>query len=274
MRKKMIFLWKHTKEGRKWTMWKRNIMRAVVIFFVIYQIWALFIVFRYPLIGINLEQDNSGNWIISSIDEANIVNNTGIQAGDRIISINGSDPDAYRFVQLWRTVDQADEFVVNRDGVLLEVRVRDLPLLSVYDTISFLAEFFSLLLAVIIYKRVRNSPSAVYLSAVFLDIAFIFMSLATSIRGDSSGKFLITFFMMLMPALFLHFFNAFLQEKGSYGFPNSLVRGYLYVIALPVVLNALTFFTTMHTVELYFFHTGHQRIGCYRLSGASDPLLC
>ena len=69
-------------------MWKRNIMRAVVIFFVIYQIWALFIVFRYPLIGINLEQDNSGNWIISGIDEANIVNKTGIQDGDRIISIN------------------------------------------------------------------------------------------------------------------------------------------------------------------------------------------
>jgi two-component system, NarL family, sensor histidine kinase ComP len=253
-------------------MWKRNIMRAVVIFFVIYQIWALFIVFRYPVIGINLEQDSSGHWIIKSLDEGNIVQNTDIRAGDRIISINGGEPDAHPFVHLWHTMDQVDEFVVDRDGILLEVRVWDMPLLSVYDTISYLAEFFSLVLAVIIYKRIRNLPSAVYLSAVFLDIAFIFMSLATSIRGAPSGKFFITTFMMLMPALFLHFFNAFLQEKGSYGLPNGLIRGYLYVIALPVVLNALTCFTTMHTVELYLFGkistlviSGLGVIGCLAL---------
>lgn len=250
-------------------MWKRHLLRTVMIVLAIYQIWTLLLVFQYPSIGINLEQDKNGLWMIRSLEDSNILKNTDVQVGDQIISIEGKDPGIYPSVRHWHSIDQADEFTVNRDGTLLEVRVKDMPLFSAYDTVGFLAEFFSLLLAAIIYLRVRNSPSAVYLSAVFLDIAVIFMSLAASIRGEASGKFLITAFMMLMPALFLHFFNAFLQEKGSYGFPNALVKGYLYAIALPVVFNALTYFQIIHTVKLYFFAslstlaiTGLGVIGC------------
>lgn len=234
-------------------MWKRRIMQAVVIFFLAYQIWSLFIVFRYPMIGINLEQDKSGHWIIKSFDSTSIGPKSGLGIGDRLESIDGSKPESHRSVYRWNTIDQADSIVFSHEGRTLDVQVRSMPFLCAYDTMGFLAEFFSLLLAAIIYKRVKNSPSAVYLSAVFLDIALIFLSLSTSVRGEPSGKVLITASMMLMPALLLRFFNAFLREKGSYGFPDGLVKGYLLVIAVPMIINGLVFWGNPQVVELYFF---------------------
>lgn len=244
-------------------MGKRNAIRFVMILFVVYQIWSLFIVFRYPNIGINLEKDPKGQWIIKSVDDSAIAFKMGVLIGDRIEKINGDKPETHPSVLRWHTIDQADEITISREENMMDIHVRVIPIIDKSDTIGFLAECFSLMLAAIIYKRVKNSPSALYLSAVFLDIAFIFMSLATSVRGDPFGKFLIICSMMLLPALFFHFFNVFLQEKGSYGFSNYFVKSYLAIISIPLLLQALTFFGFFLAPELFWF----IRLSTLALSG-------
>lgn len=230
---------------------KHKAMRIMIILFVIYQIWVLFLLLRYPSIGINLEKDSAGQWMISNFDSTSIKDKAGLAAGDRIVLINGSVPEDHPSVLRWNTIDQADSIRVSRDGVLVDVQVTDLSPISASDVVALLAECFSLVFALVIYRKAKNSPSAIFLSAVFLDIGFIFLSLSASIRGDPSGKFLINTFMMLLPPLFFHFFNVFLREKGSYGFPDIMVKGYMALIALPLCLQLLFLFGVLKSGDLF-----------------------
>ena len=66
------------------------------------------------------------------------------------------------------------------------------------------------------FMKMRRSPSARLLAAVFLTMAIIYMSLGASVRGDTIGKLLITSFMMVLPIVFFAFFNCLFQGKRQY----------------------------------------------------------
>lgn len=216
---------------------KRSVLaRLVLFFFVAYQIWALFLMFRYPIVGINLHKNTVRQWTVSSFEVPSIADRVDLQVGDIIHEINGKAPDAHESVHLFNSLDQADTIWASRDGMTIFINLRNISSISAYDIFSVLAEMLSLLIAGLLARKV-NSRSSFYLSGIFLNISAIFMSLITSVRGDPSGKLLIGTFIMFLPVIFYKFLHVYLMEKGTSGFPYHWGKWYCLLIAPPVLIQ-------------------------------------
>lgn len=209
----------------------------MLVFFLLYQAWAFILLYQHPIIGINLRKSIDNQWVVAQIDSASIVTKSDIRLGDIVVAINETNPNNYWAVKKWGTADQAHSIRIDRDGQAFEVIVNNQSSPAAYDIIALLAELFSLFVAGIIYRKAGKSGSSLYLSAVFLDIAFIFLSLATSARGDPTGRFMIGVFMLLLPAIFLQFFCVFLKERVSIKIPFFSLKRYRQIVAVFVVLQ-------------------------------------
>lgn len=231
---------------------KRSVLaRVIVILFVSYQIWAFFLMFRYPLIGINLQQDVARQWTISSFEVPSIAVRVDLRVGDVIHEVNGVTPDKHESVRLFKSIDQVDTIQASRNGMPIFVNLRNISPISAYDIFSLLAEISSLLIAGLLARKVRHSRSSFYLSGIFLNISAIFMSLITSVRGDPSGKLMIGTFIMLLPVVFYKFLHVFLMEKGAPGFPNRWGKWYCILIAIPVMIQMVYFFGLSAPIHIY-----------------------
>ncbi len=154
-------------------------------------------------------------------------------------------------IQKWKVIEQAHTLLVSRDGNEHEIEV-NMNSTTIYDMIPLVEEFVCLFMAVLLFMKMRHSPSARLLAAVFLTMAIIYMSLGASIRGDTIGKLLIASFMMVLPIVFLHFLIVFFKEKGDMELPTRILK-YLYAIAIIAFgLRSLYFFPSMtYTVYRY-----------------------
>jgi two-component system sensor histidine kinase ComP len=85
-------------------------------------------------------------------------------------------------------------------------------------------------MAILLFVKMRRSSSARLLSAVFLTMAIIYMSLGASVRGDAVGKLTIASFMVVLPIVFYHFLVVFFEEKSRIKLPSKILK-YLYSIA-------------------------------------------
>jgi two-component system, NarL family, sensor histidine kinase ComP len=230
---------------------KKNLIRSLFLAFLILQIWSLFLTFRYPVIGVNVRENNNNQWEIKGFDSTSISDVAQLEVGDIILSINGNNANEYRMIERWRTLDQADSILVERNGQTLNILTQELSFFSASDLLSFSAEFFSLLIAFLLYKKVEHSSSSRYLSAVFLDIALIFISLPASNRGDLVGKFCISTFMLLLPLIFYQFLKAFLAEKGSVRLPDIFLKVLGSLVSVSIIMN---FFYYIVTPKFFSYH--------------------
>lgn len=225
--------------------------RLVLLFFMAYQIWALFLMFRYPLIGINLQKDTGQQWTISTFEVPSIAPRVDLQAGDVIHEINGAAPDMHASVRRFHSIDQADTIWASRGETTVFVNLRGISPISTYDIFSLLAEISSLLIAALLVRKVRQSRSSLYLSAIFLNISAIFMSLITSVRGDPSGKLMIGTFIMFLPVIFYKFLHVYLIEKGTSGFPYQWGKWYCMLIAAPILIQMFYLIGLSGSAQLY-----------------------
>jgi two-component system sensor histidine kinase ComP len=229
------------------------------------QIWCSSIAFKSPYIGINLEFNQQKQWVIDYLDKnGSATIQTDVKVGDIVMLIDGKLPDESPYVQKWQVIEQAQTLLISRDGYVHEI------LLNVNSTINFdriplVEEFVCLFMAVLLFMKMRRSPSARLLAIVFLTIAIIYMSLGASVRGDVIGKILITSFMMVLPIIFLHFLSVFFKEKSDIELPTTRILNYLYSIAaIGFAIRCLCFYPPLAykifsyngTVTLVFFIVG------------------
>lgn len=221
-----------------------------VSIFIVLQIWCSFITFHFPYIGIYLENMPEQQWVIKEIDHESASSKLDVKVGDIVKQVDGKLPDEFPYVQKWKVTERAQNLLISRGGSEHKVEVNvDSPIAR--DMIPLIEEFVCLFMAGLLVMKMRHSPSARLLSAVFLTMAIIFMSLGASIRGDAIGKLLIASFMMVLPIVFLHFLIVFFKEKGDIELPTRILK-YLYAIAIIALgLRSGYFYPSMITLFQY-----------------------
>ncbi|MEK8126835.1 ATP-binding protein [Paenibacillus filicis] len=203
----------------------------LVIIFLAVQAWCSFITFHYPYIGISIEQAAGKQWVIRELEQENIRAQLGLQVGDIVKLVDNKPPEESPSVQKWKMVEQARTLLISRDGQDAEIEIK-VNSTTLGDMIPLVQEFVCLLMVVLLIVKARQSPSARLLAAVFLTMTIIYMSLGASVRGDALGKLLITGFMMMLPAVFVHFLVVFFKEKSNLILPvRSLKYWYAWGIA-------------------------------------------
>lgn len=206
---------------------KKQYSVTIFIVLLILQCWFLYVTFHFPLIGLNLNKNQKNEWVIESLDSVNISKKFNIDIGDKIIKVNDIDADDYFSIRNWKTIDQAKKVQVLSKGQAITILIENESSSYVYDIVPLVIELISILVAIILFKKLSHSYSAQILSLLFLNIGLIFMSLGGSVRGDIIGKTIITPLIMLLPILFLQFLIVFVKEKGNFHFNFKFIK-YLY----------------------------------------------
>ncbi|WP_162463116.1 ATP-binding protein [Paenibacillus psychroresistens] len=215
----------------------------------------LYVTFTYPVNGIAVEQDSESNWYIKKFDTTIIGSQLGLKTGDIIKRINNQDVDSFSSIVKWRTLDQSESILVNRNGKEFEVSTKDTPYAIQYDVFPILGEVISFLFAAILYMKIRVSRSAKFLTLVFITIGLIFMSLGGSIRGDALGKVLINTLLMLLPIIFLHFLKIFFNEKSNIKLPLRFLNLSYKIVASIFVIMLSFFITTPFSYSIHMIMT-------------------
>jgi two-component system sensor histidine kinase ComP len=198
------------------------------------------IMMKYPVIGIYVQQNAQNEWIVAKFEKEEKVRHLGIQQGDVVLLINGSAANENASIRSWRVISLAEDIVLSRNGVTYEVHTDTIS--KDYNTTIFpiLCEILCIFMSILIYWKARSSKSAVMLSIVFINLAFIFMTLGGSVRGDPLAKICIGTSIAALPVVFLHFFRVFLGEKANIPYSIRLLRA-LYSIPVIIFILAMSF---------------------------------
>ncbi|MDB5052725.1 MAG: ATPase/histidine kinase/DNA gyrase domain protein, partial [Bacilli bacterium] len=90
-------------------------IKSLLVAFISIQLWFFYIMFTYPISGANLEKKDN-HWVVSHFDPRSTAAEQGLKKGDIIVNVNGLKADEYDSVIKWRSIDQADNITVSRDG--------------------------------------------------------------------------------------------------------------------------------------------------------------
>lgn len=231
----------------------KYILGLYVLIFVTLQIWCSFITFHYPYIGIYLEPTSQRQWVIKELSPEGAGMKLDVRLGDIVKQVDGRPPEESSFVYRWRTIEQAQNLVIIRDGREYTIVVNSNRGDISYDIVPIVEEFVCLIMAILLFVKMRGSSSARLLSAVFLTIAIIYMSMGASVRGDAVGKLIIASLMMVVPIVFYHFLVIFFNEKGNMNLPSKPLK-YLYlIVAVSFGVRCLYLYPPM-AYALYRYH--------------------
>lgn len=225
-------------------------IRFCVSIFIVLQIWCSFITFHFPYIGIYVELTPHQQWVIKEMNPESASAKLNLELGDIVKQVDGKLPDESPSIQRWKAIEQAHSLLISRDGQEYEIKVNRNST-TFYDMVPLAEECVCLFMTVLLFMKMRRSPSAKLLAAVFLTMAIIYMSLGASVRGDVIGKLLIASFMMALPIIFLHFLVIFFKEKGNMKLPTRILK-YLYaIVIIAFAIRSLYFYPPMAKVYRY-----------------------
>ncbi|HEX7057376.1 MAG TPA: ATP-binding protein [Bacilli bacterium] len=222
-------------------MLKRTIFILLLFMFVFIQCWFLYLMFRYPFMGIRLQLSSNQEWIVSELDRDGAGYRLGIRPGDVILKINDKDPFDHFSVKKWRQVEQTDSLTVSQAGQLLKLDLSNERGHDGQNVMIIFAEIICFYMAGLLLRKLKNSPSARHLALLFVVIGLAFTGLGASVRGDAVGKILIATTVMLTPTVFQHFLIVFLREKANINLGSSSLK-YLYGFIAIISIILFNFF--------------------------------
>ena len=130
------------------------------------QIWFLFVTFHHTFYGIQLERNKQMEWRIKSFQIEQIQLDLGLRIGNKIIYVNGKDPNENKIVRKWATIEQADTITFTRNGQQATISLEEI-VQPAFDFISLFGEIICLCISFMILWKIPHSKSARLLSLVF-----------------------------------------------------------------------------------------------------------
>ncbi|RAU97627.1 hypothetical protein DQG13_18585 [Paenibacillus sp. YN15] len=235
---------------------KNKLFFVFLSLLVIMQFWFLQVTFTTPYLGIEVEKDSHGNWIVTAIGKNGLAK-ASLLPNDHVLLVDSKEPDQSDLVQKWHLIEQAESIRIKRGAEIINIQfTNNKP--TLYDLSPLIGGAVCFVLAGIIWKNMSNSSSARMLTTVFLSGAIIYMSQGASIRCDPFGKTMIITFMMILPVSFLQFLLTFFTEK-------STVYIHSFVSKLPKVLYFLI--ALSFTYRISYFFEGNWSYNIYRFDG-------
>lgn len=207
---------------------------AAVVSVLVYIIWSFWFIAQYPYVGVDVQQNSAGQWVVKLVERGGIGYKQGVQKGDIIEQVNGRETGLYWAVIRQHSLVQADSFTVAEGERSRIIPVEKGSGLDYVTALSLGISLFSVLTACVVYKKVRRFRSSRYLSLIFLDIALLFTSISVGVRGAPMAKFLVCGGVLITPVLFYWFLLVFMEEKAGIRLSAAPIK-VLYVF-LPVLM--------------------------------------
>lgn len=187
---------------------KRFLYVCGICFLLGFQMWVLYLVTHVPYIGLRVKEN-----VISIVNEPSAAAASGIHVGDIITRVNGRPPDMNWSITRFGSLEQVETMSVLRSEQEITFSFSSMPTISNYDIFMFLIQIISLLMAGIMWWKVKRTSTSRNLAYAFMAVSGIFLSMPASIRGDPLGKIMLSVSMIYTFIYFFQFVISFLQEK-------------------------------------------------------------
>lgn len=240
---------------------RRRLLFTLVVVVVLLQSWTAYYTIHNPYMGIFISKSENNQVVVESVESGRGGEKLGILPGDIIISINGYDPSRYPSIQKFGTVDQVESLFVFRNGEKIQYETKELPSYFVYDYFYAVAEGMNLLLVFFVLRKIKPTRSSYWLSATLTTVAIVFMSMSSSIRGDSLSKYLISAGMLMVPLMLIHFICAFMKEKGQIELKAWLLKPAWGFICVMLGITSVYFANLSVTHSIYVYSKKAVLIG-------------
>jgi len=231
----------------------KNLFLVVIISlsFLFAHTWVSYISFHYPYIGLAVEKNSDGKWLVTDFYKNGIAIDTGILLHDEVISINNLPVVQHFTVYKLNSIEQVNSIQILNDGALIDYDLREEHgLFSQRLIFATIAEFICLALAVFLYIKSSNIKSTNILIIIFMLMGLSFMSAEASAKSDIFSKILIFTSITLIPFLMLHFLYQLLKEKGQSYFSYKFIN-LCYAVVIPYCLLRIAYFLPGFTYKLY-----------------------
>ncbi|WP_017753668.1 ATP-binding protein [Calidifontibacillus oryziterrae] len=199
---------------------------------IVFLLCSLFLVtiLKYPFIGIDVKQNDNKQYEIIKVSSTGLAKDYGLENGDIITSINGTNPDDHFSVKKYNLIEKAQHLAIERDGVIhafsfITIHQRGQLLLHLVFPLLYLvlATLFSLFL----YIKSGNEKVSYVLIILFQLYGISMFAGAASARTEPLAQFFSTAILLFIPLLLLQFFYTYFQ-KYNIQFVNRKLLKILY----------------------------------------------
>lgn len=208
-------------------------------------VYLVYITLTDTYIGMNLNQNQDGQWEISAVDDIGWAGHQGIQTGEILVEVNHMPPEEHQSIRRFGVMGDINQLTTRAEGVESEYTTFPTtnPDTFLYHTIIPSTVFLILfVLSTIIYARRKEDGTAIILSLFFLNIGLGYLSAGASARADLLARFIAGLSFMMTPTLFLHFLLSYFLRYKIY-FIRTWTLIVMYGINLSIVfIDSISFF--------------------------------
>lgn len=181
--------------------------------------FCIIIIFT-PLIGIFVKQDSNGQYIIANVEKIGRADRMGIKPGDIVLYAEGKKPSNLYSVRTFSVIEQVNEVTIQHiDGTIEKYHFESdwLKNISSQELVfQFIVPWMFLLvfaaMSAFIFRKGKKDKSAVSLTLFFLSVGITYFSSIAAYRSDPLGKITLFGILPLIPYLFMHFMNVYLER--------------------------------------------------------------
>ncbi|MDP5276802.1 sensor histidine kinase [Chengkuizengella axinellae] len=232
---------------------KKILISILITLFISIQCWFVFLTFKYPYTGIQVERNDINQWIITDLDKLKIDSHNSIQVGDEVLQVNHKETKEFYSIQKWGALEQFDHLLLSRNGQTFEIQSNEFATINILKLLFLFGAFLCYLQSYLLIKKAHQLKSAVYLSFLFITIGLTLVSVNASIQADLLGKTVVLTCVMLVPVISLHFLIVLLKEKSGVMISTKTLY-FLYSIVLVMSISQiLNIFTPPFDYSFYHF---------------------
>jgi two-component system sensor histidine kinase ComP len=200
--------------------------------------------FHQPYIGIITKQTAPGTYVIAKVDSMGWAVGESIRSGDRLVSVDGTDPANNPIVAKFDKLEQIHEFEIEGPGGIRRLTVPDRLAsqeMKYQFVIPVIIYGIFLFMPVFVLIKKRGDPSAQVLTLFLLAAALAYMGAWANSRKDMFGSFFFTLTFLNVPTLFIHFLMQYLQRYELNIFSGRHLA-WLYRINVLLLLFSMSYF--------------------------------
>lgn len=203
--------------------------------------------FKSVYLGIKVKQTNSGDWVISKLDQQGWAVQQDIQTGDSILNIDGHPPSQHPAIK-FESIEQAVDLEVLRNGkrIILHVDGQFVST-NTYEQIFASASLFVILFlfSFFLYIKKREDSAANLLILFFMTLATCYLASGASSRAVMFAQVLLILTITHVPILFLHFLNSYFAKIQIKIMKPQILYGFYGVNILLFLMYALIAYTDL-----------------------------
>lgn len=230
-----------------------------ISFLAILIMYFSYVTIETPILGIYATEDDYGNYIVDRVENGGRAAQEGIISGDIILFVDDMEPDRNYSLRNFEVIEQAERVTLQHaDSTIEQISfIKNWTSnMTVHElVIQFIVPWMFLLLfismSIFLYRKGKKDRSTQSLIYFFLTVGITYFSSIASVRGDPLGKVTLFTLLPMIPYVFIHFMNVYLERYNVRFINKKYYRIMIFVNLSAAIVHAVLVVIDIHFASVF-----------------------